>query len=327
MRKSLFFIALLIITTLCFKQGVSFAEIQIQASDIDVKTMPENPSPFDDVTITLSSYAMDINSADIEWLENGKTILEGIGKTSYAFKAGSANSIDSFTVKITPGNSIKTITKQISINPSEIDMLWEAVDAYTPPFYKGKALPSQEGVIKVTAVPNTSTLKGVSTKNMVYVWKVNHNVVSNASGYGKNTYIFKNDYLNNTEYVSVQASSPNGNFSSANSTDINIVSPNIIFYQKSVDAGIMYENALNDQSTLAGDEMTLVAEPYFLTMKNNDQLNYNWKINSDSISTPKNPRELTVRPESHGGYATISLSIENLNKLFQSVAQTLKLNL
>ena len=74
--------------------------------------------------------------------------------------------------------------------------------------------------------------------------------------------------------------------------------------------------------------MTVVAEPYFLAINSSgSNFNYNWSINGDPIKTPSKKTELTIRPASRGGYATIDVSFESLSKLFQKVSGTLKLTL
>jgi hypothetical protein len=76
------------------------------------------------------------------------------------------------------------------------------------------------------------------------------------------------------------------------------------------------------------DEMTIVAEPYFLSFKGNENnFTYSWQINGETIDTPSRKTELTVRPSSRGGYANISLTLENLSSLFQKVTGNLKINL
>jgi len=74
--------------------------------------------------------------------------------------------------------------------------------------------------------------------------------------------------------------------------------------------------------------MTIVAEPYFLSLKGHENnFIYSWQINGERIATPSKKTELTIRPTSRGGYATIDVVIENLNELFQKVSNQLKLNL
>ena len=76
------------------------------------------------------------------------------------------------------------------------------------------------------------------------------------------------------------------------------------------------------------DEFTVAAEPYFLALKGSESdFVYNWKINGKSIDTPSRKTELTIRPASRGGYATIDVVFENLNTFYQHVSGKIKLTL
>lgn len=307
----------------------SFAEseIGIYENDIEVQMNPEIPEPYKDVTIKLVSYATDLTKANIEWIVAGKTVLSGYGKTSYITKASGPNTTTNITITITPTNSLDKIVKQISLKPSEIEVLWEAVDGYTPPFYKGKAFLAPEGTIKMVAIPNSSTIK-YGKGNISYKWKRNNETDLESSGYNKDYYIFENNPLKTKESIYLNASSVDGAYSAVKNIEVPTYSPKIIFYKKSPTEGILYNEAINNNTKFQEDEITIVAEPYSLGVKDNDQyFTYKWKINDSLIATPSKKTELTIRPTSRGGYATINISIENINKLFQNVAGLLKITL
>jgi hypothetical protein len=95
----------------------------------------------------------------IQWQSGSNIVLSGYGKTSYSFKASGPNTITIIDVVIGIPGSIDNIKKRIAITPSEVELMWEGVDSYTPPFYRGKSFPSAEGLIKVVAIPNTSVIK------------------------------------------------------------------------------------------------------------------------------------------------------------------------
>jgi hypothetical protein len=302
-------------------------EILLQEDDISVDTIPENPEPYQDITIKLSSYATDLNKAMIRWQSGSSIVLSGYGKTTYSFKTQGPNTITSIVVTINIPGSIDSITKRISINPSEVELIWEGVDSYTPPFYRGKSFPSAEGLIKVVAVANTNTTKK-GKGDITYTWKAGDNTALDVSGYNKDSYVFKNSELNDVEKVSVLAESINGQYSARNTVEVPISKPKIIFYQKSPTEGVLYNNALDGEAFFIGDEMTIVAVPYFLSLKGNENFfNYNWQINGEDIPTPSKKMELTVRPTERGGYANIGLTLDNLNTFFQKATGELKLNL
>lgn len=299
-----------------------------QAEDVSINMVPQNPRPFTQVNLNLESFAVGLDSANITWRSGEKTVLSGIGKTRYSFTTGGPNTSTIFDITIAPDDGTASLKKNITITPSDLDMLWETVNSYTPPFYKGKALPSKESVIKIVAFPNTSGLSQTSQKNISYTWKNNYDVVKNSSGTGKNKYIFTNSEINNTEKISVAASGPGGTYSASGSLNIDIVQPQILFYKKSPLEGILYQTSLKDGDYIDEDEITLVVEPFFMLFsEGSSAIKYNWKINNNLIETPSNPRELTVRPSSRGGYATIEFGIENISKLFQKATKSLKIEL
>ena len=141
--------------------------------------------------------------------------------------------------------------------------------------------------------------------------------MQSVSGYNKDSYNFSNNPLNKKEDITVLASSVDGKYSAEKNILIPIVSPKIIFYKKSPTEGVLYNQALVDGFFMAEDEMIVVAEPYFLALKGHEKsFSYNWEINGDKITTPSKKTEITISPSSRGGYATISLAMENLSKLF-----------
>jgi hypothetical protein len=305
----------------------ALSEIEIQEGEISIETIPNNPQPYQDVTINLSSYATDLNKAMLIWETASGIVLSGIGEKSYSFKALGPNTTSIIDVSITPVGSINTINKRIIVTPSEIEMMWESVNGYTPPFYKGKSLPISGSFIRVVAIPNTNTIKS-GIGSMTYTWKNGDNTVLEASGYNKNSYEFKNSMFDTKNEIKVTASSINGDYGAENTINIPLYDPRIIFYKKSPTEGIFYNNALNKESTMTEDEMTIVAEPYFLPIKTNGEyFTYNWTINDKIISTPTKKTELTIRPNSRGGYVVVNLSIENAMELFQNINNKLTINL
>ena len=303
------------------------SEIMIQESDVEIQTSPENPEPYSNVTIKLVSYATDLNKAMIEWRSGSSVVLSGYGKTIYAFKTFVPNTATVFDITITPSQSMGSISKKVIVSPSEVELLWESVDGYTPPFYKGKVLTGREGSIKVVAIPNTNVIKQ-GKGNIAYTWKQNDKTNQNASGFNKDSFIFKNEALNRNDEISVMASSVDGKYNAIKTITVPTFTPKILFYKKSPTEGILYNYAITDDYFMAEDEMTIIAEPYFLAYKGNEyNFDYEWKINDKKIETPKGKRELTISPAQRGGYATIDLKMENLKTLFQEVSGSLKLSL
>src|SRR3990167_990636 len=142
----------------------------VSSADILVSVAPENPSPQETVIITLKSYLANLDSVSISWTVNGKTSAVGVGKKTFSVTAPDAGAEVrvSATIALPDGN----IEKAVVLRPAVMALLWQANNAYVPPFYKGKALPTADSQIKIVALPEIkSGSQMVSPKNMTYAWK------------------------------------------------------------------------------------------------------------------------------------------------------------
>ncbi|NCU28250.1 MAG: hypothetical protein EOM85_01090 [Candidatus Moranbacteria bacterium] len=301
------------------------SEITVQQEEISVEIIPENPEPYEGVTIRLTSYATDIDKAIITWQSNTGTVQSGIGLKSYSFKAPGPNEIIYFDVSINPANETSSIKKRITISPSDMELMWESVDGYVPPFYKGKNLPSRGSAIKVVAIPSTNAItSGIG--DFDYTWKNSDQTLENSSGYNKNAYVFKNSLFNKTESVEVQVSSVKGNYNAQKSIEIPTYNPFLVFYKKSPTDGILFNNAIVDNYKMTEDIATFVSSPYYLTLNNRNYVfNYNWSANDDSLPTPSKRGEITIALDSDDGYADIELAISSLSELFQEVTKSFRI--
>ena len=114
---------------------------------------PEYPKPYTTVTVKYESYSFDMDRALITWSIGGKEVLSGIGELVLKVPLGGEGSITRVSVVVRP-NEGGTVRDQILITPAFVSLIWEASDTYVPPLYKGKALPSEGGLVRVVALPS-----------------------------------------------------------------------------------------------------------------------------------------------------------------------------
>ncbi|MEN9582365.1 MAG: hypothetical protein RL641_319 [Candidatus Parcubacteria bacterium] len=300
----------------------------IRDNDINVDLIPEVPGPNQNVKIILSSYSTDINKAVITWSINGNQSLAGTGKTTFSFTTGDIGSKTEVGISIIVVEGSR-IDKRITIQPSQVDLLWEAPESYVPPFYKGKALVSKESKVKVVALTLSSD-GSIDTGNKVYNWKKNRVIDQQNSGYGKYSFIVKNSYLDLVDDVTVNVSSKSGE-GSVGSLSINYVSPQIMFYEKNPALGLKLNNLLNSGFSIGNGEMTISAEPFYFSEKSGSVLDknmeYKWTINSTGVTPPGKSNELTLRADDQRGMATINLVITNIMTLFQEARKSVSVTL
>jgi hypothetical protein len=297
-------------------------QAQAQNNSVVLTINPAYPEENQAVQATLSSYVLNLDNARISWILDGQTMLEGIGRKTFSFQVGSSEFQTALEAKIETLDGI-LINKKILISPAKIDIFWEAYDAYVPPFYRGRSLPSAEGMIKVVAFPNAQNLAGFN-----YQWKLDGKNKPSSSGYGKNYFIYKNSYLEDSNAIKVIVSDIFGNGLGQESATIRLGRPEIVFYRKDPVLGIRWEEALTDWTTIAKDGETIVAEPYFLYPKNLNAtgLSFNWLLNGERIENQNPKNYLSVKPGEKSGNALIQLIINNGKVLFGDSEKKLRVS-
>lgn len=302
---------------------VSFAQTGVEPT-LGIKITPEIPGPFENVTINLTSYSTDLSRALINWSVDGKTSLSGYGRVDFSINSPAVGSQKTINISIVTQTGV-SIERTVVIAPQDVDLLWESLDSYVPPFYKGRSLPSREGLIKITAVPSLRNSIGskLDESDLVYSWSQNYNPIQKFSGYGKSTFIYKNAYLDNPDFISLTVSSRDGKQNAKREMRLSLGNPKIVFYPKNPLTSIVSDYSIGSNYKLTGDSVTLVAVPYFFSTQSNDptdpSLSYSWKINGKSQPSPTKRNELTVKkPSGISGKSSIELDIKNENTLYQT---------
>jgi len=312
-----------LVVVLVFIFSTSTTALAVSPSSILVEIIPNNPAPNEEVRLNLSSYVSNLNTVTIEWFINGKKVNSGIGVKTLSTTAGEEGSKTTIIAKIMLPDG--EINKQIVLAPSAMTLLWQANDSYTPPFYKGKAFPTIESEIKVVAMPESKGTGGTSnSKNLAYEWQRNYENELSASGYGKNYFTFVSDYFDNSNTISVSASSIDQSYSSRAETTITTVSPKLVFYPSNKDLGIAWWQAITDGYKVTGEEV-VVAAPYFISPAdiNIPLLNWNWSINGNRVgitTVAENMLPIKAQPGT-SGRSKIRLDITSNYKIFQNVGK------
>jgi hypothetical protein len=296
--------------------------------DTLVNVVPQNPAPNQNTSITLSSFVNNLDSVLITWSVNGKNVSSGIGKKTFLVNAPALGGETDVVATIAFPDGI--VEKKIVIKPSVMVLLWQADDSYVPPFYKGKAMPSPSSEVKVVAMPEIKNSSGiVNPKNMLYAWKLDFTNNQDGSGFGKNSFIYTNDYLDNSNNVEVTASTMDQSQSSDASIDIGTTQPKILFYKNDPGLGTIWQQALSDGHKVQGTEIMLAA-PYFISPKDIriPSLTWTWSINDNFVNIlgpEKNLLPIAAQP-GVSGTSKIDLSINNSFKLFESVSKEINVN-
>ena len=300
---------------------ISLGQSVDNTNSLQISISPANPEPKQLVKINVNSFIFDINRSKNTFYIDGIKKREEIGLKEFTLEAGKGG--QKTTIRVTAETAQNGIKEaEISFIPNFVDLIYESL-SYTPPFYKGKTLNPNQGIVLVTAIPELIKSSGIKvpTQDIIYSWKKNGKVDQNASGIGKNTYIFQGSIPIRDSLIEVNASSLEGDIYAYKKVNITNDSPKIIFYEDSPIYGIMFNRAIGKTVRMFADEFKVKAFPYFMSVgyTQTPDLNYKWVINgnsSENLDTDKSA--MIFRQSGEGsGTANIDLKIENIPRIFQ----------
>lgn len=294
----------LLITFSVLTTQTTFAQFENVSlgSDISISAFPENPEPLQTVTLEVTSYSTDLNQATIVWRYNGKIVSSGIGRTRINVTAPNSGGSGLVTATVS-GTGFASSTTALDIRTAKVDLLWEAADSYTPPFYKGKALLSPNGLIRVTAIPAFS-----APKNISFEWSRNDIVTLGASGYKKDSFTFRNETLKQQERVSVITSG--GLYAGKNNITVTPTRPELVMYKKQ-EGFVDYANGYLTGIATREPGITLRFEPYFFSVQRDDinnDLVFDIKNNDNSILGDEKKNEVSLSSPDNGGQVEMSVA-------------------
>ncbi len=287
------------------------------ADNLVLSISPENPDPETLVTATVSTFSFDLERSRISWRLNGRLINEGTGIKSFNFQTGKSGSKTIISAIVTPPGGVK-IEKSLTIQPVDGDILFQAINSYKPPFYRGRTLPTKESEIRTVVIPN-GTIGGqiLKASDFVYTWKKNSALASDASGFGKNSFTFKNRLIDDTENIQVDMSEMKNRLRLTEEISIPLAEPRIVFYEKDPALGVNYTRALAGNFPLTKDETIIAAAPLFFSLNGaGNNLKYKWFFNDELIPGQTAP-ELAIRKPAGRGQTKVSVEIEKPQTLFQ----------
>lgn len=295
-----------------------------------ISLLPEHPGPNQSVTASLLLNLTDLNKAEISWFLNGELQESGVGDKSFNFKTGPTGSVTRVSVLIDTFEG-ETAEKEIVIRPAEVDILWNA-NTYTPPFYKGKALFTNQSEITLTAIPNFFNSGGnrINPKNLVYEWYRGNSKLKDYSGFGKDTLSLKGGVLFKSLDVKVEVRTLDDSMVAEKNITISPENPEALIYQNHPLYGILLNRTL-DKVTLKDREITLSAIPYFFSAltKNDTGLEYSWNQNNRSISGQDQPNEIILRQvnESQTGIVSLGLNIRDRDNSFSTDNKNIQISI
>ena len=267
-------------------------EINKIKNNFKIIAIPSDPSPGQTVHLSIQDIGFDPDRAKIDWLVNDKIVLSGIGEKSFDLETGKLS--ESYRVRVNVTLPDGTANSQsLTIRVNDLSYYWWT-DAVTPPWYKGKALPSVHSKVTVLALPE---ITGVSANNLVYKWSFNDGAVVNKSGFNKQTYSFSPQFQGVTENITVRAENMSGAIKKEKTALIRATTPNIQIYQIKPLEGPNYSQSINSLEAAPASILDFTAELFFFPPTPTSDLSYQWQLGGRNVPSkePASPNIISIR--------------------------------
>lgn len=295
-------------------------------TSVQIVVSPDFPEPGEDGVASLTASGITLSQAKIAWSLDGVTIASGIGLTSIPVHMGTLGSSRTLAVAVQDGDG-PVVGDTFDLTPSVVSLVWEA-NSYTPPWYKGRALPSPGVSVKIAAHSWFVDKKGtrVPDSEILYTWKKNNIPLSAQSGLGRSSVLIPGPQMYGDDTVSVSLDAKDGSFHSEASVRIPSTLPHVTLYTMNGAGGVSYNNAITDATEVHDTETTLVAEPYFMSVSSRSDANlqYDWHVDSESATPDKRDASqlVLILGRSNGAAVTVQLAVTHLQSLLQTAQKS-----
>ena len=284
----------------------------IASTDLTIGLTPQYPRPGEAVQLTAQVRGVDLAGSTFVWRADGTIIAQGVGVSSAPVTAGALGSETAVEMDMeTPQGTVRSA--QATVAPTEIDLLVNA-DSYTPPFYRGRALPSIGTNVVAQALTRFVRADGslIPDSDIIYTWKHGGQVLGALSGRGRSSAVIPVRHLYTNDTVTVDAVSSDLTRSGEVSVFVPSVKSVLDLYEDHPLFGILFNNALRTSASIPETEMAFAAIPYFAqaTGPNDAALSYAWRVNDTPVpASVGTPSEITINADNSNGQAQVALEV------------------
>ncbi len=200
-----------------------------------------------------------------------------------------------------------------------VQLYWEA-SSYTPPFYKGKALPPSDDTVVVTAITPASFGDSAS---LIYTWKMNGVVFGSLSGTGKSSLTLSGSPFVVDRLITVTVRNAEKTQEATGVVKIPVVKPRVVLYEDEPLRGLRFEKALDSMQQKTETDIGLVAYPFFFSeLSQRRGLLYRWTVNGQAVEDVPHDGTIIARSDTTGT-STVSVSAESPSHILQRASESI----
>ncbi len=304
-----------------FAQNVPADDATQIVNTVNFIASPSAPGPNTRVHLVIEAFGIDLESSVETWSVGGHKVQSGTGLTSLDFSTGNLGSSNTVSVSINTGNTV--ITRTIDFSPSSVDLMWQG-NTYTPSFYRGRSLWGLQSRVTFLAVPHVVGVSGaeLTSSNLIYRWTKDGEVFGSQSGAGKNSLTISDTILSLPITVSVDVMTDSNTVVGTASLTLTPEPAQILVYEDNPLYGIIFGNAIGEQTKMRDKEVSFVALPLGMSpiSRLSPNLLYTWSTNTGSNSTSAN--KATYRaPDNTNGSTQVHVEVANKTMTLQGASK------
>ncbi len=314
------FSLLLLILTFFYAAPVALAQSSLIYGDssLTIDLDPPFPGPDMEFTATANDYAFPLQVNTMRWFYNGVAIEDALNARQISTSTREAGAKINLKLVVETASG-ESFTVERTINPVYLDIIIEP-QTRTPAFYRGRALPSLESNVNVTALINAGN---PPSSELLFTWQLNGRTLERGTIRGNNTITFpmpRGLYAN----LGLEVKDINGVTIAKRIINLTKVEPELEFYEFNQLYGII-ERSVGSSLELLGSGIALRAEPYYLDLATYNRPDFlEWKINGTKYQGDfNNPYEISLAAEDSGGSSQIGFHVRNTKQVLQGVEREL----
>lgn len=255
------------------------ARAQLLPDPVSLVATPSSPSPRETVLIEASTPTFDRNSAFFSWTVNGNLRPEfsGQGKNQITLTAGEIGSALQVNVEVISPQGVGG-TASLSARVSDLALTWFA-ETYVPKWYKGKALPTQNSVISIAAIPRfVAGGREIPSQNLIFRWGFDDEDRVLAGAGAEVFQIRTSSVPKTSHHIRVTVEDTAGQITKEGEIFIVPANPRLAIYSSTPLGGIEFRTSPAFYLTASRGIIDFQAEPLFFPVKSRKELPYQWSV-------------------------------------------------
>lgn len=268
-RSFIFISIIAIITSPAFAFAGDFAHVTYSGS----------ADPGGSVRAKVTSSYMDPGEANVVWYADGVYLGKGPATQDMQINLGALGTATKVTALITyRGAQYK---EEISVLPAVVDVLWEARTA-TPPFYRGKAIPSHNSVVRLMAIPRFSANGKDEPSYAQYLWTMD-NKAQVGRGVSRDSVQVLGGWPDSSTSIGVKVAA--GDNAIGHSVAVPSHAPVPLFYETSPTEGVLTEHSFVSTVERPDQHLSLLLVPFGISLADvkKDRILYSWSLGGKEV--------------------------------------------